>query len=105
MTGQAPSNAPTRASTGGGPFACMTDVNCPEGAPYQDDKRAVAEGYDGAFICSGQMAVAYFMAHQPKAFWPIHNGGELSAIYAFLFLFIASRGSGIWSVGGATGGD
>ena len=39
----------------GGPFACQRDINCPEGAPYQVDKRAVAEGYDGTFICSGTM--------------------------------------------------
>jgi hypothetical protein len=36
-------------------FACQRDINCPEGAPYQNVKRAVAEGYDGAFICSGTM--------------------------------------------------
>jgi hypothetical protein len=39
----------------GGAFECQRDINCPEGAPYQDVKRAVAEGYDGAFICSGQL--------------------------------------------------
>ncbi len=38
-----------------GNFDCQRDINCPEGAPYQDDKRAVAEGFDGAFICSGQL--------------------------------------------------
>lgn len=38
---------------GGGPFECQRDINCPEGAPYQDVKRAMAEGYDGAFVCSG----------------------------------------------------
>ncbi|MCI0545744.1 MAG: hypothetical protein L0027_00490, partial [Candidatus Rokubacteria bacterium] len=38
-----------------GPIDCQRDVNCPEGAPYQDVKRAVAEGYDGQFICSGQL--------------------------------------------------
>ena len=38
-----------------GPFSCQRDINCPEGAPYQDVKNAVAEGYDGAFICSGQL--------------------------------------------------
>ena len=51
-----------------------------------------------AFISSGQMAVAYFMAHQPQGLWPIQNKGELAAIYAFLFLFIAARGAGIWSL-------
>lgn len=51
-----------------------------------------------AFIASGQMAVAYFQAHLPRGFWPIANGGELAALYCFLFLYIASRGSGKWSV-------
>ena len=47
-----------------------------------------------AFIASGQMASAYFMAHAPQSFWPILNGGELAALYCFLFLFIAANGSG-----------
>ena len=51
-----------------------------------------------AFIISGELAVAYFMVHQPRGMWPIQNMGELAAIYAFLFLYIASRGSGPWSV-------
>jgi putative oxidoreductase len=51
-----------------------------------------------AFVASGQMAVAYFQAHQPRGFWPIQNGGELSVLFCFLFLYIASRGSGKWSV-------
>jgi len=51
-----------------------------------------------AFICSGEMAAAYFLAHYPKAFWPIQNGGELAALYCFVFLFIASRGGGPLSV-------
>ena len=51
-----------------------------------------------AFICSGQMAAAYFMAHAPKGAWPIVNGGELAVLYCFVFLYIASRGSGILSI-------
>ena len=51
-----------------------------------------------AFISSGEMAVAYFKAHFPQGFWPLLNGGELAVLYAFLFLYIASRGSGVWSV-------
>jgi putative oxidoreductase len=51
-----------------------------------------------AFVASGQMAVAYFQAHLPRGFWPIQNGGELSVLFCFLFLYIASRGSGKWSV-------
>lgn len=46
------------------------------------------------FVCSGQMAVAYFMFHQPKGPLPIQNGGELAALYAFVFLFIAAKGAG-----------
>jgi putative oxidoreductase len=51
-----------------------------------------------AFVASGQMAVAYFQAHLPRGFWPIQNGGELAVLNCFLFLYIASRGSGKWSV-------
>lgn len=54
-----------------------------------------------AFIASGEMAVAYFMVHQPMGALPIQNGGELAALLAFVFLFIAARGSGIWSVDSA----
>jgi putative oxidoreductase len=53
-----------------------------------------------AFLCSGEMAVAYFMVHQPRGTWPIQNGGELAALYCFAFLYIAARGAGIWSVDG-----
>jgi putative oxidoreductase len=51
-----------------------------------------------AFICSGEMAVAYFMMHFPRAFWPIQNQGELAALYCFAFLFIAARGGGPFSL-------
>jgi putative oxidoreductase len=51
-----------------------------------------------AFIASGQMAVAYFMAHAKGGFWPIVNRGELAVVYCFVFLYIASRGSGRYSV-------
>lgn len=54
-----------------------------------------------AFIASGQMAVAYFMAHSPGGFLPIVNKGELAVVYCFVFLYIASRGSGSLSVDGA----
>lgn len=56
-----------------------------------------------AFVASGEMAVAYFTVHFPQAFWPIENQGELAVLYAFAFLFIATRGNGIWSLGGAGG--
>jgi putative oxidoreductase len=51
-----------------------------------------------AFVASGEMAFAYFQAHAPKSFWPILNGGELAALYCFLFLYMAARGSGPLSV-------
>lgn len=51
-----------------------------------------------AFITSGEMAVAYWMAHGTKALLPIQNQGELAVLYCFIFLFIAAHGSGIWSL-------
>lgn len=54
-----------------------------------------------AFIASGMMAVAYFMAHFPGGFWPIENKGELAAVYCFAFLYIGARGAGPWSVASA----
>jgi putative oxidoreductase len=51
-----------------------------------------------AFICSGEMAAAYFISHFPNAFWPIQNRGELAALYCFVFLFIAARGAGPLSI-------
>lgn len=53
-----------------------------------------------AFILSGQMAWAYFSVHAPGGFWPILNGGELSAFYSFLFLYVAARGGGVFSFDG-----
>ena len=51
-----------------------------------------------AFILSGFMAFAYFMAHAPQSFWPIANGGESAVLYCFLFLYFAAAGGGKWSV-------
>jgi len=56
-----------------------------------------------AFVCSGQMAVAYWMAHGTKALFPIENGGELAVLYCFVFLVISAKGAGIWSVEAARG--
>ena len=55
-----------------------------------------------AFLASGEMAVTYFWMHAASAgsFWPWVNRGELPALYAFVFLFIAAAGPGIWSVDG-----
>jgi putative oxidoreductase len=46
-----------------------------------------------AFIASGEMAVAYFQAHAAQSVWPIVNRGELTALYSFLFLYMATRGT------------
>jgi putative oxidoreductase len=54
-----------------------------------------------AFIASGEMAVAYFMAHARGGFWPIVNKGEPAVLYCFLFLYIAARGAGPYSVDAA----
>ena len=54
-----------------------------------------------AFIASGEMAVAYFMAHASKGFWPIQNKGELAVLYCFVFLYFAAHGGGIWSIDSA----
>jgi putative oxidoreductase len=51
-----------------------------------------------AFVASGEMAVAYFTAHAPSGFWPVVNKGELAVLYCFVFLYMASRGSGPLSV-------
>jgi putative oxidoreductase len=50
-----------------------------------------------AFILSGMMAVAYFMAHAPRGFYPIVNGGEAAILFCFIFLLLAAAGPGAWS--------
>ena len=47
-----------------------------------------------AFILCGEMAVAYFMAHFPRGFFPIRNGGELAVLYCFTFLYLSVAGAG-----------
>jgi putative oxidoreductase len=56
-----------------------------------------------AFLSSGLMAAAYWMAHGFQGLLPIQNHGELAALYCFAFLFIAARGAGIWSVDASRG--
>ena len=51
-----------------------------------------------AFILSGEMAVAYFMAHAPRGFFPYSNGGSLAVLYCFVFLYLAFAGPGPWAV-------
>lgn len=54
-------------------------------------------GY-AAFLASGQMAVAYFTAHAPGGWSPLANKGELAVLYCFLFLYVATRGGGRYSL-------
>jgi putative oxidoreductase len=54
-----------------------------------------------AFIASGEMAVAYFMGHFPKSFWPGVNMGDAAILFCFVFLYIAAAGPGAWSIDGA----
>ena len=54
-----------------------------------------------AFVTSGLMAFAYWLAHGTLALLPILNQGELAVLYCFVFLYIAARGPGIWSADGA----
>ena len=62
-----------------------------------------------AFLLAGEMAVAYFMSHAPRAFWPILNRGEVAVLYCFLFLYLSAAGGGPWSLDAARsrqrGGD
>ena len=51
-----------------------------------------------AFICSGEMAFAYFLAHAPRGWLPIQNGGELPVLFCFIFLYLAAAGGGAWSL-------
>lgn len=51
-----------------------------------------------AFVLSGEMAVAYFMFHAPRGFFPIVNGGEGAILFCFIFLYIAAAGPGAWSL-------
>jgi putative oxidoreductase len=49
-------------------------------------------------IAAGEMAVAYFQVHAPRAHFPIQNGGEPAVLFCFLFLYIATRGAGAWGL-------
>lgn len=62
-----------------------------------------------AFIVSGEMASAYFIAHAPHGFWPVHNHGESPVLLCFIFLVFAAFGAGSFSLdallfGGRRGG-
>jgi putative oxidoreductase len=51
-----------------------------------------------AFILAGNMAVAYFMAHYPRNFFPALNGGDAAILFCFVFLYLSAAGGGVWSV-------
>lgn len=51
-----------------------------------------------ALLCSGMAAAGYWIAHGTQGLFPIANGGEIIALYCFIFLFVATRGGGIWSL-------
>jgi putative oxidoreductase len=51
-----------------------------------------------AFLLSGEMAAAYFMAHAPQNFYPVLNGGEAAILFCFIFLYLAVAGGGEWSL-------
>lgn len=51
-----------------------------------------------AFLLSGMMAIAYFIAHSPNGFFPVLNHGEAAMLYCFLFLYISAAGPGVWSL-------
>lgn len=58
-----------------------------------------------AFILSGQMAFAYFMAHAPQSFWPLLNGGDAAILYCFVFLFLVTAGPGRFAIDNLMGNE
>ena len=54
-----------------------------------------------AFVASGEMAFGYFMAHFPRSFFPLVNGGDAAVLYCFIFLYLAFAGGGPWSIDAA----
>jgi putative oxidoreductase len=53
-----------------------------------------------AFLLSGEMAVAYWMVHAPRSFFPVLNGGDPAILYCFIFLYLVFAGPGAWSIDG-----
>jgi putative oxidoreductase len=51
-----------------------------------------------AFILAGEMAIGYFRTHAPRGFWPLLNGGEITVVYCFLWLWFSAAGAGPWSL-------
>lgn len=57
-----------------------------------------------AFLLSGEMAIAYFMVHWPKSFFPLENGGEAAVLYCFVFFYLFAAGGGAWGLDRLRGG-
>ena len=53
-----------------------------------------------AFVLAGEMALAYFLGHAPRGFFPVNNGGDAAILYCFVFLYLAVAGAGAWSIDG-----
>ena len=53
-----------------------------------------------AFVAAGELAVAYFMGHFPRGFWPVANMGDAAILFCFVFLYLAAAGPGAWSADG-----
>jgi putative oxidoreductase len=51
-----------------------------------------------AILLSGEMAIAYFMAHMPRSFFPINNGGDAAVLFCFVFLYLAFAGAGAFAL-------
>ena len=83
---------------------CVVDLHAITTPQEPAELRAQIREVTAAFIASGEMAVAYFIGHYPKSFWPLENGGEPAVLFCFIFLYIATRGAGIWSVDGESAG-
>jgi len=58
-----------------------------------------------AFVMSGEMAFAFFIAHFPQNFFPVNNRGDAAVLYCFIFLYFAVAGGGCWSLDAALSGD
>jgi putative oxidoreductase len=56
-----------------------------------------------AFLCAGEMAIAYFVGHSPASFWPGINGGDAAILFCFVFLYLSTSGGGVWSVDAVRG--
>jgi hypothetical protein len=76
----------------------QNDVLSEKGANWGAVGASVTENRTVAFVLAGNMAVAYFMVHAPRGFFPLLNGGELAIVYCFVFLYFWLAGGGPWSL-------